>query len=62
MDAACSPAAAAPAAFVRRAAELCTGLSAPVAGLSAECMAYVQSHPSNAFDERVMQVGRARIV
>ena len=42
--------------FVRRAAELCAGLPAPVQGMSVQCMAYVESHPSNAFDDGVMQV------
>ena len=56
LEAACSLSCAEPAAYVRRAAELCASLPAPVPGLSHECAAYVLSHPSNAFDEGVVQV------
>jgi hypothetical protein len=55
LEAACSLSCADPAKYVRRAAELCASLPAPVPGLSAECAAYVASHPSNAFDEGVVQ-------
>ena len=60
LEAACSLSYADPAKYVRRAAELCASLPAPVPGLSAECAAYVASHPSNAFDEGVVQARLSR--
>lgn len=36
--------------YVRRAAELCDALCAPVPGLSEECVDYVKAHPSNVYD------------
>ncbi len=40
--------------YVRRAVELADGLN--VAGLSPECVQYVETHPSNACDVQVMEV------
>ena len=36
--------------YVRRATELCEALSAPVPGLSQDCLEYVKAHPSNVYD------------
>ena len=36
--------------YVRRATELCEALSAPVPGLSRDCLEYVRAHPSNVYD------------
>lgn len=36
--------------YVRRAAELCDALAAPVTGLSQECVDYIKAHPSNVYD------------
>ena len=36
--------------FVRRAAELCDALTAPVPGLCQECVDYIKAHPSNVYD------------
>ena len=36
--------------YVRRAAELCDALAAPVNGLSQECVDYIKAHPSNVYD------------
>ena len=36
--------------YVRRAAELCDALSAPVPGLCQECVDYIKAHPSNVYD------------
>lgn len=36
--------------YVRRAAELCDALTAPVPGLSQECVDYIKAHPSNVYD------------
>ena len=36
--------------YVRRAVELCDSLTAPVPGLSQECLEYVKAHPSNVYD------------
>ena len=36
--------------YVRRAAELCDALTAPVPGLCQECLDYIKAHPSNVYD------------
>lgn len=56
IEAACSPACDQPALYLRRAAELCSVLPAPIQGLSSEALQYIQAHPSNAYDERSLQL------